>query len=81
MFLLAIVLALVLGRTAPLSEALFIASPVIPNALQEGVMVSMPKWVWDPVLREILRWPAWIAPLAVGALTMLITLGRPRRGV
>jgi hypothetical protein len=77
MLLLAGALAAGFGLWTPLSIALFLTDPSLPNAVQSGVQRSLPPWFWNPLFSEILSWPSWVFPLVIGLFSWLLTIGRP----
>ncbi|MYE01312.1 MAG: hypothetical protein F4Y03_08520 [Alphaproteobacteria bacterium] len=48
------------------------------NLLQAVVQRYLHPWLWDPVIVQVLLWPAWVVPGALAALLFLICRRRHR---
>ena len=60
----------------PLGALWFNLSPGSLNALQAGVERYISVGLWDSVLTPMLQAPAFVYPLAIGLLILLISLRR-----
>jgi hypothetical protein len=65
------------GVGAPLGAAIFAIHPPFLNTLQAGVQRNLAPWLWNDVIQPVLTAPAWVVPLVLGLLFLL--LGRRRR--
>jgi hypothetical protein len=68
------------GLATPLGAAIFQIAPAFLNTLQAGVQRNLSPWLWDAVFLPVLEWPAWLIPLALGALLVVLGPGRRRDG-
>jgi len=63
----------------PLGELWFNLSPGSLNALQAGVERYVSVALWDSVITPMLQAPAFVYPLAVGLVILIISLRRSSR--
>ena len=63
------------GWAAPLGETLFRYDPALLNTAQAGIQRYVSPAVWDEVALPLLERPSWLAPVALGAV--LLVVGAP----
>ena len=63
----------------PLGELWFNLSPGSLNALQAGIERNLSVTLWDSVITPILQAPAFVYPMALGLILLLLSLRRGSR--
>lgn len=73
-------LAFWFGSGTPLGEVIFRLHPPFLNTLQAGVQRRLSPALWDQAFLPVLESPAWLAPLVLGVVLLLVGSLRRRRG-
>jgi hypothetical protein len=72
LFILAAVAALWAGAGTPLGEVLYRLDPALLNTAQAGIQRHVSPGLWDNAALPLLEQPAWLVPLLLGALLLLV---------
>ncbi len=64
------------GPLAPLGAAIFALHPPFLNTLQAGVQRNLAPWLWNDAMQPVLTAPAWVVPLVLGLLFLLLSRRR-----
>jgi hypothetical protein len=72
LFLLAAAAAVLGGAATPLGAVLFRLDPALLNTAQAGIQRHLSPGLWDNAALPLLEQPAWLVPLLLGALLLLV---------
>jgi len=62
------------GPATPLGAVLFRLNPALLNTAQAGIQRHVSPGLWDNSALPLLEQPAWLAPLLLGGLFLLVPL-------
>ncbi len=76
----ALIMALAFGYDWSFGAMLFNINPAALNGLQAGVQRNLSPALWDALFIPLLSLPAWVIPVAMGTIFVLISALRPGKG-
>jgi hypothetical protein len=76
----ALLIALAFGYGWSFGAMLFNINPGALNSFQAGVQRNLSPALWDSIFVPLLQLPAWVIPVAIGTLFVLISALRPGKG-
>jgi len=76
----ALIVALAFGYAWSFGAMLFTINPGALNGLQAGVQRYLSPALWDSLFVPVLLLPAWVIPVVIGTVFVLISALRPGKG-